>query len=427
VLRRLLPVVFAGFVGAASAAAQEWNPDVTPQHRDVLAFAADVASFPEADGGSRTELYVSVPLTSLHFVARDGKPPTARIDITAIFYGKKDNQLTGDDWSYHDIPGSPEVFQNYGKSLDRRYVFHLPPGRARVKVRVDEPDLGVGGSLEYEFEVPDFARETLTASDLVFGLCPDMVASTPSGGMVGDVLPHPSRRYGEDTPSICVYARIEDRLGGEGGDTYTIEYHVKDGGGRTVEDSTLSVPRAVGEGEVILHPSFDSLTLGDYRLDMTVAAGGVKVKREGGFSVDESRISFLRDGDKLRTVLGYVATNEELVELDEAPQDSLRGIWERFWARRDPDPKTPDNGALQEFLRRVDYASRNFGIMEPGWRSDRGRIYIKYGAPDNIEKVTNDAYRPPTEIWYYYSRNASYVFQDLEGFGRFRLVSSTRD
>ena len=51
-----------------------------------------------------------------------------------------------------------------------------------------------------------------------------------------------------------------------------------------------------------------------------------------------------------------------------------------------------------------------------------GRIYIKYGPPEQIERVTNDAFRPPTEIWYYYSRDLTFVFQDMDGFGRYRMV-----
>ncbi len=129
----------------------------------------------------------------------------------------------------------------------------------------------------------------------------------------------------------------------------------------------------------------------------------------------------------LRTVLGYVATNAELRELEDAPDDSLAVLWTRFWNRRDPAPRTAANEALVKFMNRVEYAEQHFGVLEPGWRSDMGRTYIRFGAPDRIERTVNGISGPPTEIWYYYSRSATYVFQDPDGFGRYRMVGSGRN
>ena len=44
-----------------------------------------------------------------------------------------------------------------------------------------------------------------------------------------------------------------------------------------------------------------------------------------------------------------------------------------------PNPSTPENEFKQSFFERVRYANENYGVLEPGWRSDRGRLYIKYG------------------------------------------------
>lgn len=390
-----------------------------------LPFSFDVASFREPGGDARTELFVSVPLTSLNFEARGGGPARTRVRITAIFYDSEDRQITGDDWSYHDLPGSAAREENDGKILARSYTFRLPAGKTRLKVGVEEPDTGSREERSLEFEVLRFEEAGLGASDLVFGVCRDLVVSAPAGGFVGPVLPHPSRRYGDDTPSICVYAEIYDDREASG--PLDVRYRVRDAGGRTFEDTTFAVTAAGESTELLLRPRFTGLSLGRYELDVVVEHGGEKVKRKGVFDIDETRIAFIRDAEKLRTVLGYVATNEELRALDEASDDSLGALWTRFWERRDPTPDTRHNEAMLEFMRRVEYATQNFGVLEPGWRSDRGRIHIKYGPPDQIERILNDAYRPPTEIWYYYGRNLTYVFQDLDGFGRYRLAGSRRD
>lgn len=391
-----------------------------------LAFACDVATFFDGVGPARTDLMLAVPFTALHFAQRDGARPTTAIEVTAVVYDEEGRQVTGDDWSYPELPGSLRRDDNEGKRLSRRYPFRLPPGRYRAEVRVFETPTGAAGAIELRFTVPDFANEPLSASDPVFGLCPDMVLAAPADEYVGGVLPHPSRRYGEDAPRMCVHWEVYDGTGGGEGE-YRLRYRVKDDRGEVREDSSSALPRRDGRGGITVTPRLTGLHLGEYRLELEARLGDLAVRREAAFTVDESRIGFIQDAEKLRTVLSYVATNEELRVLNDAPDDSLSSFWRQFWRRRDPNPDDRGNEALVEFLRRVEYASRNLGVLEPGWRSDMGRVYIKYGAPDNVDRSVNDPYRPPTEIWYYYARNATYVFQDLEGFGRYRLVGTQRD
>jgi GWxTD domain-containing protein len=124
----------------------------------------------------------------------------------------------------------------------------------------------------------------------------------------------------------------------------------------------------------------------------------------------------------VRTVLGYIATGEERLGIETASPDSLPAVWGRFWKRRDPTPGTASNEALNRFVDRVTQATNRFGGVVPGWRSDRGRILIQHGTPERTERVFDQVTRTDTEIWYYDQRNMSYVFQDPEGFGNYRLT-----
>jgi GWxTD domain-containing protein len=58
---------------------------------------------------------------------------------------------------------------------------------------------------------------------------------------------------------------------------------------------------------------------------------------------------------------------------------------EQFWLRRDPTPDTEENEFREEHYRRIQYANEHYAAGIPGWRTDRGRIYIVWGAPDEIE------------------------------------------
>ncbi|HEU5457505.1 MAG TPA: GWxTD domain-containing protein, partial [Terracidiphilus sp.] len=87
---------------------------------------------------------------------------------------------------------------------------------------------------------------------------------------------------------------------------------------------------------------------------------------------------------------------------------------ENFWARRNPNPDSPDNSYREEHYRRIAYANEHFAAGKPGWKTDRGRMYIEYGAPDSKDShPSGGAYqRPmdegggetstfPFEVWHY--------------------------
>jgi hypothetical protein len=76
----------------------------------------------------------------------------------------------------------------------------------------------------------------------------------------------------------------------------------------------------------------------------------------------------------------------------------------------------------------VRYANTHFsGQTGAGWRTDQGRVYIRYGAPDQIEDRPATFQEPPLQIWHYFALNQRFVFADREGFGRFELVSPGLD
>ncbi len=92
--------------------------------------------------------------------------------------------------------------------------------------------------------------------------------------------------------------------------------------------------------------------------------------------------------DEERSAFLQLQTNEEREQFIEA-----------FWQRRDPTPDTVENEFKEEHYRRIAYANERFSSGIPGWRTDRGRIYIMWGPPDQIESHSaGSTYnRPMTE------------------------------
>jgi len=82
----------------------------------------------------------------------------------------------------------------------------------------------------------------------------------------------------------------------------------------------------------------------------------------------------------------WIITDEERSAFMQLSNDEERDQFiEAFWARRDPTPDTPENEFKEEHYRRIAYTNEHFAAGIPGWKTDRGRIYIMYGPADEIE------------------------------------------
>jgi GWxTD domain-containing protein len=95
----------------------------------------------------------------------------------------------------------------------------------------------------------------------------------------------------------------------------------------------------------------------------------------------------------------YIISNEERQAWRHLATDEEREQFiEQFWLRRDPTPDTVENEFKEEHYRRIAYANQRYASGIPGWKSDRGRIYITYGPPDEIEDHSSGGtYQRPQE------------------------------
>jgi len=119
----------------------------------------------------------------------------------------------------------------------------------------------------------------------------------------------------------------------------------------------------------------------------------------------------------------WIITDEERSAFMQLSNDEERDQFiEAFWARRDPTPDTPENEFKEEHYRRIAYANEHFAAGIPGWKTDRGRIYIMYGPADEIEShPSGGTYDRPMEEGG--GTTSTYAFEDwryryLEGVGQ---------
>ncbi|RMH34376.1 MAG: GWxTD domain-containing protein [Acidobacteria bacterium] len=147
--------------------------------------------------------------------------------------------------------------------------------------------------------------------------------------------------------------------------------------------------------------------------------------------------------DWLEKDVVYIITPEEkkaflALETDEERENFI----ENFWRRRDPNPDTEENEFREEYYERIAYANQHFTSGIPGWKTDRGRIYIMYGKPDSIESYpAGGVYNRPSwegggttttypfEIWFYrhiegIGSGIEIEFVDPTGTGEYRIARS---
>lgn len=142
----------------------------------------------------------------------------------------------------------------------------------------------------------------------------------------------------------------------------------------------------------------------------------------------------------------YIITAPELEAFKKLKTNEEReNFITEFWRRRDPDPDTERNEYMEEYYERIAYANERFSSGIPGWKTDRGRVYITRGKPDSIDShPSGGSYdRPsyegggstttyPFEVWFY--RNVDGVgsgieieFVDPTGTGEYRIARNANE
>jgi len=132
---------------------------------------------------------------------------------------------------------------------------------------------------------------------------------------------------------------------------------------------------------------------------------------------DQEMLDYLFDEQKV------ILSPFELNQFESADYSMKKILFKKFWKQRDPDPSTPENERLIEHFRRIEFARNNFHFTAPPYYDDRGKIYIKYGPPD-------DRYNSPVgtipakdnESWTYESIEKGLVFDFVSEAGYFHLV-----
>ncbi len=341
--------------------------------------------------------------------------------------------------------------------------FILKPGNYYLEIKVtDIFGEDRSRSIKFPVEALNFGKE-LVLSDIQ---CASQIKRDKSDNPFVKngykVLPNPSGVYGLGMPILFCYFEIYNLApaSSQEGGKYTILYKIIDADGNEIKSFPEQTRKKPGASSVAVNNlNVVTCVSGAYTLRVLVTdletnatasqecrffvyreadftQGGaafqkVKVQDgQGSPGLDASRYDNMteKELDLEFNYCSYIATREERKTWKKLNLEGKREYIKEFWAKRDNTPGTPANEFKAEYLGRVQLANTIYrGTFVDGWKTDRGRVLLVYGKPDEIERFPGTSDSKEYHIWHYYSIQGGvyFVFADKRNMSDFELVHTT--
>ncbi|MEO5798845.1 MAG: GWxTD domain-containing protein [Gemmatimonadales bacterium] len=166
----------------------------------------------------------------------------------------------------------------------------------------------------------------------------------------------------------------------------------------------------------------DSAPLG--QLEIVVGSGAAVQRNSAVVSFSQNWV--VTNFDDLVSLLRFFGQDRRLDAMRRAKAGDRVSLWREFYRATDPNLQTPENEALDRYFGLVSLANQRFpGEGVPGWRTDRGEVFVSLGEPDEV--LDQGLQQQGRYVrWTYNDLRLAMVFQDVTGFGRFRLTPSSR-
>ncbi len=394
-----------------------------------ISFTIDTANFWQDPEKSYLEVYYKIPHSELHFFKRDNTYK-AKFDLSIVLYDQRGAQVTGDRWEQLVvIDDLSEASISYSYSQIR---FLVEPDEYKIKIKLEDLHNKKKGTAETNVNIKPFPASQFDLGQIQFSenIIVDSTESAYTKHQFLHITPNTTRTFGENQTDFYFYTELYSNIENFG--LYQIQYQLIDS-----KDSVMISRQETLEVNKPVTPYVGSEDIAKfeqepYKLiliaENLASNDSVSTKKE--FSVIWSPVAWGTDYQETFNQILYIATSEELKafkKLKEAPEKERTEFMVEFWAKRDPVPRTPQNEFMIEHYRRFKYVNEAFGSAIPGWRTDMGRIFIKFGEPDEIERQPFSFNSRPYEIWHYYQCGYRFVFVDETGYGRYNLVSPSSE
>ena len=308
------------------------------------------------------------------------------------------------------------------KNILIRDFFIVPPGKYSFLAKASDLNSNKTAQRKVELRIKDFAQKKIAMSDMLIA----QEVRFDSTGQVQDMIPAYGNNFNIRAGHFYVYF---DLFVKQAPTSTQIRYRMYGKKGENELDTTIVKSLTTLVTPVWLKISRSRFKKSKYTLEISAKTESATVKQNQSFSFFWSDIPHTQEDINLALQqMAYILDPDTLDYYLKADLNTKQAFFKRFWKERDPDPTTARNELKNEYFRRVNYANKYFSVMgQDGWRTDRGRILIKFGPPDDIERHPFEMGTKPYEVWRYYALRKTFVFVDVTGFGDYRLDPSFFD
>ena len=301
--------------------------------------------------------------------------------------------------------------QRADESVLFQQVLRILPGTYKVTATVRDASSTSESSATNDYTAPKFGKATYSAPILTY-------QATGRGSLADPVSlvlnPRGAVGYGSDT----LLAYVE---GYSFPEPTKVPFEVLDEQQHSIYSDSLRFRggREVESQVVRLAP--DSVSLGELKIVV-----GSKPERSASALVSFTQAWVVTNFDEMLDLLRYFGHDDRIAAMRRAPASERARLWREFYEATDPNTATPENEELNQYFSRVNAANQRFkdeGV--PGWRTDRGEVFITLGPPDeSVESTPGTSSR--IIRWTYLTYRLEVYFQDETGFGRLRLTPGSR-
>ncbi|MCI0694697.1 GWxTD domain-containing protein [candidate division KSB1 bacterium] len=420
----------------------------------------DAAQFQDKAGQAYLEIYYSLPEAAITYVSGANEAAACRLLLALQIY--HDRKLwASKSWKIEKSFAGASGLKNTQHLVDALSYLVDTPGRYCISLQVRDlhrPDRADSASAE--IEVRRFSPEKLELSDLeLASAIRPSAASSPAvfTKHAQEVIPNAMTLFGEGAPELYYYFEAYHLLQNVPGRKYKTLCRIHDAEGEIVENlgSTFrtKIKRFDASVEIGMM-NIAGLPSGKYRLTYGIAdsAETALASREKMFFIYNPSVQKAQNvnGAALPKIASGPLLDLDEKALDEefsrmffltTPNDkkfykSLANVQAKreyiasLWQSTRPDEAQTGLAYRQLYLLRAEDAGKRFkSPSRPGWKTDRGRVFILYGAPSHIDRTPSSTTSLPYETWTYDNLKGQggvvFVFADRMGFSNYEQIHST--
>lgn len=423
--------------------------------QNKLDFEFDYAQFSYDSTSNFVEFYYSFNQASLKAETHNEQQNLEGILRIFIYEPEKQDTIVYNQWLIkHDILDTTEL-QN--QVLVGTLGFVLPKGKLNCQITgIDLHNKENQRVINEVIDVNPFLNHHLSVSDIQ--LASKMIQGSENKNSIFykntyEVMPIPNLVFGKSQPALFFYTEIYN-LQAEDLQSPALKMNqaIYNSKGKLIKEKVKYISRntssrvEVGSFILTTYPT-DTYTIAITLVDSLGKHGVSTSKKFFIYNPDvivadtfETAITPVisstfgamseEEIDDLFSKSKYISTPAEINKYERLSTiEGKREFMNEFWKNRDSNPSTPENEFFNSYLQRIAESNLKYSSMgKPGWKTDRGRIYLLFGEPTEVERYPNQLETRPYEIWHYNEIEGGvyFVFADLTGFSDYMLVHSTK-